>query len=210
MDHQANEIEELGDPAVQQEKIRSAAGSFGEDQLGSMTKWEQFRRTGLTSSPRNYDVAGPVDADAGSHNEAVTYCLARVRSRLGERERERERSFRARTSSCTIFRIPPTLCGINPKAEQPEIVSIGPYHRGRENLLEFEQHKWTFLKRFLHRTPLNVESLVISVARAESTARGCFSELVLMSSDHFVEMMLLDSCFAVGTPTPHFQERGCD
>ncbi|KAF8009303.1 hypothetical protein BT93_J0337 [Corymbia citriodora subsp. variegata] len=182
MDHQANEIEEVGDPAVQKDGIISTAGPVGEF-------------NGLNSPPRNYDKIGPVDAEAGSHDEAVTYCLARVRSQLGKRERER--SFRARTSSRTIFRIPPTLHGINSKAEQPEIVSIGPYHRGREDLLEFEEHKWFFLKRFLHRTSLNMESLVRSVARVESSARGCYSEPVLMSSGDFLEMMLLDGCFVL-------------
>ncbi|KAK3408188.1 hypothetical protein EUGRSUZ_J00476, partial [Eucalyptus grandis] len=93
--------------------------------------------------------------------------------------------------------IPPTLRGINPQAEKPEIVSIGPYHRGREDLLEFEEHKWFFLKRFLHRTSLKMESLVISVARLESSARLCYSEPVLMSSGDFLEMMLLDGCFVL-------------
>ncbi|XP_010034210.2 UPF0481 protein At3g47200 [Eucalyptus grandis] len=186
MDHPANEIEELGDPADQKDTIISVAGPVGA---------EQFMRYGLTSPPRNSREAGPVDAEAGSHSKAVTYCLARVRSQLGERERER--SFPARTSSRTIFRIPPTLRGINPKAEKPEIVSIGPYHRGREDLLEFEEHKWFFLKRFLHRTSLKMESLVISVARLESSARRCYSEPVLMSSGDFLEMMLLDGCFVL-------------
>ncbi|KAL3718298.1 hypothetical protein ACJRO7_003437 [Eucalyptus globulus] len=186
MDHLANEIEEMGDPAYQKDTIISVAGPVGA---------EQFMLNGLTSPPRNSGEAGPVDAQAGSHNEAVTYCLARVRSRLGEGEKERERSFPAGTSFRTIFRIPPTLRGINPQAEKPEIVSIGPYHRGREGLFEFEEHKWFFFKRFLHRTSLKVESLVISVAHLESSARRSYSEPVLMSSGDFLEMMLLDGCF---------------
>ncbi|KAF8009306.1 hypothetical protein BT93_J0340 [Corymbia citriodora subsp. variegata] len=163
MDHRAIEIDELQDAALEDNAAGSVAGSMGGDQFESMTKWKPFMPNGLTSPPRNYDEAGPGDAPARSHNETVTYCLARVRRRLGERERR----FRAGTSSCTIFRISPTLCGINPKAEQLEIVSIGPYHRGQDHLLEFEEHKWFFLRWFLHRT------------------------------GDFVEMMLLDSCFVL-------------
>ncbi|KAI6669846.1 hypothetical protein NL676_004731 [Syzygium grande] len=122
MDHRAIEIDELQDEAFENDPAGSGsgsvAGSIGEGWFESMTKREPFMPNGLTSPPRNYDEAGPGDAAAGSHNDIVTYCLARVRRRLGERERR----FRAGTSSCTIFRISPTLRGINLKAEQPEIV----------------------------------------------------------------------------------------
>ncbi|KAF8009475.1 hypothetical protein BT93_J0462 [Corymbia citriodora subsp. variegata] len=193
MDDRAIEIDELQDAALEDNAAGSVAGSMGGDQFESMTKWKPFMPNGLTSPPRNSDEAGPGDAPARSHNETVTYCLARVRRRLGERERR----FRARTSSCTIFRISPTLCGINPKAEQPEIVSIGPYHRGQDHLLEFEEHKWFFLRRFLHRTSSNEANLIELLAAEENSARSCYSEPVLMSSGDFVEMMLLDSCFVL-------------
>ncbi|XP_010034208.2 UPF0481 protein At3g47200 [Eucalyptus grandis] len=193
MDHRAIEIDELQDAEFEYNAAGSAAGSIGGDQLELMTKWKPFMANGLASPPRNYDEAGPGHAPAGSRNETVTYCLARVRRRLGERERR----FRAGTSSCTIFRIPPTLCGINPKAEQPEIVSIGPYHRGRDHLLEFEEHKWFFLRRFLHRTSSNEASLIELLAAEENSVRTSYSETVLMSSGDFVEMMLLDGCFVL-------------
>ncbi|KAK3420017.1 hypothetical protein EUGRSUZ_G00791, partial [Eucalyptus grandis] len=124
-----------------------------------------------------------------------TCCLDHVRRRLGEEVRP----FQAQASTCTIFRIPLVLRDINHQFEQPEIVSIGPLHRGQKHLCEFEEHKWFFLKIFLRRTDSDKESLIKLVADQESSARGCYSEdeVVGMSSSEFVEMMLLDGCFVV-------------
>ncbi|EOY33492.1 Uncharacterized protein TCM_041464 [Theobroma cacao] len=57
-----------------------------------------------------------------------------------------------RNLSNSIFRIPYKLVGVNDNAQQPELVPIGRYHRGNEHLQEFEEHKWSFLEKFLSRT----------------------------------------------------------
>ncbi|KAL3746556.1 hypothetical protein ACJRO7_015508 [Eucalyptus globulus] len=102
-------------------------------------------------------------------------------------------------SPCTIFRIPQLLRGINPKAEEPEIVSIGPYHRGRPQVLEFERLKPLFLKRFLRRCNNTPDFRVLTelVASWEPHARLCYSEHVDLTSHDFLQMMLLDGCFMV-------------
>jgi hypothetical protein len=48
-------------------------------------------------------------------------------------------------SSCCIFRVSQSLVEINEKAYQPQIVSIGPYHHGKEHLEMIQEHKWRFL-----------------------------------------------------------------
>ncbi|KAF8009476.1 hypothetical protein BT93_J0463 [Corymbia citriodora subsp. variegata] len=184
MDHRAIEIDELQDAALENNAAGSVAGSMGGDQFESMTKWKPFMPNGLTSPPRNYDEAGPVDAPARSHNETVTYCLARVRRRLGERERR----FRAGTSSCAIFRISPTLCGINPKAKQPEIVIFWPISQGPGPFARVRRAQVVLPQE---------ASLIALLAAEENSARSCYSEPVPMSSGNFVEMMLLDSCFVL-------------
>lgn len=50
-----------------------------------------------------------------------------------------------RSSSRCIFPFPRSFDKINPDTYQPELVSLGPYHRGKDHVLEFEDHKWFFL-----------------------------------------------------------------
>lgn len=54
--------------------------------------------------------------------------------------------------SCCIFRVPQSLVEINKKAYQPHIVSIGPYHHGKDHLKMIQEHKWRFLDTLIART----------------------------------------------------------
>ncbi|WZZ65691.1 hypothetical protein YC2023_077061 [Brassica napus] len=51
--------------------------------------------------------------------------------------------------SCSIFKIPQSLKKYHQKGYEPEIVSIGPYHHGKEHLQMLEEHKHRYLKLFL-------------------------------------------------------------
>ncbi|KAK3438143.1 hypothetical protein EUGRSUZ_C02763 [Eucalyptus grandis] len=152
-------------------------GAAAESDAGMIVKG-RFETTGIQPS------APPV----GSRNDTVTRCLDQVHRLL----KETPRGFPAETSPHTIFRIPPPVRGIDPKAEEPEIVSIGPYHRGRPQVLAFEELKPLFLTRFLRRTRSDLGVLTRLVAGEESSARTCYSEHVDMMSADFVQMMLLD------------------
>ncbi|KAK9921197.1 hypothetical protein M0R45_029718 [Rubus argutus] len=103
-----------------------------------------------------------------------------------------------------IHRVPHSLSGIhptNPTAIHPELVSIGPYHRGTDELLEFESYKWWFLKRLLSRTKrrdVKLRDLVEAAKKLEDRTRKCYDdEDIPMSSSDFVEMMVLDGCFII-------------
>ncbi|GLT43016.1 hypothetical protein SLA2020_169930 [Shorea laevis] len=52
----------------------------------------------------------------------------------------------------TTFRVPSQLYEVNEKAYEPEIISIGPYHRGKSHLKMMEVHKVRFLRMLLRRT----------------------------------------------------------
>lgn len=164
--HTTVEIVEQNDAAV------------GTDTDGTTVE-EQFETTGIRPS---------VPRDPPPH-DTVDRCFDQLKRLL----REVPRGFPAKT--CTIFRIPKLLRGINPKAEEPEIVSIGPYHRDKPQVLEFERLKPLFLERFLLRTGEDLKELTALVAKMESSARACYSEHVNMTSCDFVQMMLLDGCF---------------
>ncbi|XP_010040287.2 UPF0481 protein At3g47200 [Eucalyptus grandis] len=137
-----------------------------------------------------------VPRDPPPHGDTVDRCFDQLNRLL----QEVPRGFPAEpeTSPCTIFWIPHLLRGIDSKAVKPEIVSIGPYHRGGPQVLAFERLKPLFLERFLRRcTKSDLRRLTQLVASLERSARLCYSGLVDLASHDFLQMMLLDGCFVV-------------
>ncbi|KAK9139179.1 hypothetical protein Scep_008860 [Stephania cephalantha] len=99
-----------------------------------------------------------------------------------------------------IFRVPRNLRESHPKAFSPQVVSIGPYHRGDPSLKDMEKHKWRLLRHVLDRTGLHLEFFLQAMIELEDQTRRCYSKLSLaddISSQEFVEMMMLDACFIV-------------
>ncbi|XP_025014882.2 UPF0481 protein At3g47200 [Ricinus communis] len=155
------------------------------------------------SSPIQDESRAPGSDSLSDRIERRIKEMPRPTSAVHEQVRLGERLF----SSVPIFRFPHNLEGIDWKYTQPELVTIGPYHRDKhqENhrLLEFEQHKWYFLSNFLSRTKgtgKNSTFFLGILRKLELLAKECYlDEIPPMSSsdDEFVEMMLLDGCFVV-------------
>ncbi|CAN0879923.1 UPF0481 protein At3g47200 [Linum grandiflorum] len=102
-------------------------------------------------------------------------------------------------TSCSIFRAPSTFVDINGNSYQPHIVSIGPYHRGKPQLAMIEEHKWRYLGSLLARiqSSISLETLIGSISQLESDIRSCYSEEIQISSEEFVESMVVDGCFLI-------------
>ncbi|KAF8389091.1 hypothetical protein HHK36_025776 [Tetracentron sinense] len=99
---------------------------------------------------------------------------------------------------CCIYRVPEKLRGVNEAAYNPRVVSIGPYHHGKESLKVMEEHKWRYLKVFLDLEQVKpLKYYVISSREMENWARKYYSESIKLSSDEFIKMMLLDGCFII-------------
>ncbi|GMY25134.1 UPF0481 protein At3g47200-like [Fagus crenata] len=101
-------------------------------------------------------------------------------------------------TTCCIFKAPNSLIEINGKSYQPQIVSIGPYHRGEPHLQMIEEHKWRYLGSLLTRTQtigITLEDYLKSIHPVEIEARECYSETIHLSHDEFLEMMVVDGCF---------------
>ncbi|XP_018505195.2 UPF0481 protein At3g47200-like [Pyrus x bretschneideri] len=127
--------------------------------------------------------------------------VAQMGRRLQEQRREEEQTY-GRRKVC-IYRVPTSLTGVCPEAIEPEMVSIGPYHHGKEKLLEFESYKWQFLSLLCQRLgdQLRLDDLLGTYYKAmkelEKRTRNCYSEVISMSSSDFVQMMVLDGCFII-------------
>jgi|UniRef100_A0A2N9FT60 hypothetical protein len=101
-------------------------------------------------------------------------------------------------TTCCIFRVPKSLIEINGKSYQPQIVSIGPYHRGEPCLQMIEEHKWRYLGSLLSRTQtigITLEDYLKSLHPLEIEARESYSETIHLTHDEFLEMMVVDGCF---------------
>ncbi|XP_047952547.1 UPF0481 protein At3g47200-like isoform X2 [Salvia hispanica] len=101
---------------------------------------------------------------------------------------------------CTIYRVHRHLRDLNPKAYEPEVIAIGPYHNNSEHLKRMEGHKLRYLKQLLDANdPLNdVKRYVAVVSRVEAEARRCYADLPeTLTPAEFIQMLVLDGCFIV-------------
>ncbi|KAI3931681.1 hypothetical protein MKW92_051382, partial [Papaver armeniacum] len=94
-----------------------------------------------------------------------------------------------------------------PSSYAPLMVSIGPFHRGKEHLKAMEECKLHYMSNILNRTREvhNVESIqkvfrdcVESVGGMEEKIRQCYSETINLKSKEFIEMMVVDGLFIIG------------
>lgn len=97
----------------------------------------------------------------------------------------------------SIYRIPHYLREGDDKAYVPQIVSIGPYHHGKRRLRKMDRHKWRSLHRVLKRTNQEIRVFLDSMKELEEKARDCYEGSIYLSSNEFVEMMVLDGCFVL-------------
>ncbi|CAL9012417.1 unnamed protein product, partial [Prunus brigantina] len=101
--------------------------------------------------------------------------------------------------SC-IFRIPHILRRGNENVFVPNLVSIGPYHHGHEDLKAMEEIKQWYLHCLLERRgnqEASMMSFVKGIRSMEKYCRDCYGEKVNLSSDDFVEIMVVDGCFII-------------
>ncbi|MBA0719662.1 hypothetical protein Golax_007319 [Gossypium laxum] len=96
-----------------------------------------------------------------------------------------------------IFQVPDRLRQLNDKAYTPRVISIGPLHHGQQIFKPMEQYKRRFLRDFLVRTRVSVKDCVMIVKDREAKLRDCFAQIIELSSDDFVKMVLFDAIFIV-------------
>ncbi|XP_010489692.1 PREDICTED: UPF0481 protein At3g47200-like [Camelina sativa] len=99
-----------------------------------------------------------------------------------------------------IFKISDRIRGNNNKAYDPEFVSIGPYHHGKEQLRTIEEeHKPRFLRMFAEEARKNGvarKELMFAVSDCVEALRDSYAEkLVGVDRDQLLNMMLMDGCF---------------
>ncbi|KAG9441338.1 hypothetical protein H6P81_017192 [Aristolochia fimbriata] len=98
----------------------------------------------------------------------------------------------------TIVKVPHIIRRTNEDAYEPEILSIGPYHRENMRLQQMEKKKWKYLRDFCSRNEgLTLDDILDKVQELKKSARDCYSEEIPVREDEFGEMLMLDACFVL-------------
>ncbi|KAL0908691.1 hypothetical protein M5K25_023196 [Dendrobium thyrsiflorum] len=116
---------------------------------------------------------------------------------LGKLEQARKYEASSPWETLSIYRVPKSLRDVDHTAYTPTIVSLGPYHRGRRSLRGMDPHKWRFLHHALTRTGHDVRLYLDAARSLEDRARACYEAPISISSDAFVESLVLDAIFAL-------------
>lgn len=101
------------------------------------------------------------------------------------------------STHCCIYKVPNKFRRLNPDAYTPRLISFGPFYRGKYELHAMEEHKYRYLNCFIPRTSVSLEDLVRVARTWEQDVRSCYAEDVKLSSDEFVEMLVVDGSFLV-------------
>ncbi|CAL5422180.1 unnamed protein product [Camellia sinensis] len=160
---------------------------------------ENGEHQAITIEESNSNIETSVRSTNEIEESSDDACVILIQRRLEENRREGAQTTTERVST-SICRVPQNLARISRRATEPEKVSIGPYHHDKDEVLEFPSYKWQFLDSLLSRTEQPKSSLrfmTLAMKELELNARAQYSELIQMSSDDFIEMMLLDGCFII-------------
>ncbi|BFG25268.1 hypothetical protein CerSpe_115420 [Prunus speciosa] len=98
-----------------------------------------------------------------------------------------------------IFRIPHVLRKGKEEVYVPHLLSIGPLQRGLQ-FQAMEVIKSWYLHCLLARKPTpttGLEDFVVAIRDMEQDCRHCYEEHINLTSDEFVEMMVVDGCFII-------------
>ncbi|XP_027332180.1 UPF0481 protein At3g47200-like [Abrus precatorius] len=100
-----------------------------------------------------------------------------------------------------IHRVHTELRNLNKEAYTPQVVSIGPFHKGCERLQNMESLKQMYCQKFIQRaetvTGTTLDNLVKCVQDSESDVRRCYSDNMNLTPEEFVELILVDCGFII-------------
>ncbi|XP_059461486.1 UPF0481 protein At3g47200-like [Corylus avellana] len=102
-------------------------------------------------------------------------------------------------SKCSIHRVPDRL---RSKIEcyEPKVVSIGPFHHGKQKLQAMEKIKLWYLHCLLNRAPTKettLECVIEAIGSIEQECRGSYAGEINFTEKQFIEMMVVDGCFII-------------
>lgn len=96
-------------------------------------------------------------------------------------------------------KVPPTLRDIQQNSDcyDPSVVSIGPYHHGKEKLMEMEKLKETYAREFVKDSSKPTAEIKSEVEAMLSIAKNCYhlEDARQFNDEQLAKMIFLDGCF---------------
>ncbi|KAJ6741717.1 hypothetical protein OIU85_015858 [Salix viminalis] len=86
----------------------------------------------------------------------------------------------------------------NKNCYDPSVVSLGPYHHGKQALMEMEEFiKFPMACQFVRDCGISFEEMLSKVKELNIDASKCYEEDIIakFNKDQFAQMMFLDGCF---------------
>ncbi|KAM3733286.1 hypothetical protein ACB098_11G124000 [Castanea mollissima] len=99
--------------------------------------------------------------------------------------------------SCCIYRVPKRLREVNKDAYTPKLISIGPFHHGKEELRDMETQKLRYYIGFCDRTKIRPNDIARVVAERELEILRCYEGIIGFTREDFMNMVVLDSIFII-------------
>ncbi|KAG5242581.1 UPF0481 protein [Salix suchowensis] len=97
-----------------------------------------------------------------------------------------------------VPRVPSTFRRIEKKEKcyDPSVVSLGPYHHGKEELKEMGELKFQMAGQFVRDCGISFEEMLSKVKELNIDASKCYEDIIAkFNKDQFSQMMFLDGCF---------------
>ena len=98
---------------------------------------------------------------------------------------------------CCIYRVPKRLREVNKDAYTPKLISIGPFHHGKEELRDMETLKSRYFLEFCHRSKKTQKDIIRIIANNEQAILYCYDGGLEFTGEDFVKMVALDSIFII-------------
>ncbi|XP_010938731.1 UPF0481 protein At3g47200-like [Elaeis guineensis] len=83
------------------------------------------------------------------------------------------------------------------KSFDPEVVAIGPYHRGRAHLVPAEDHKRTAAVKFTSASKHSIDDFYDKIKKVAAEARECYADAFDLTEEEFTLMLFFDGCFVL-------------
>lgn len=102
-------------------------------------------------------------------------------------------------SECCIYRVPFRIRRMRADDYTPQLISIGPLHRGKVELADMENKKKRYMKYFLDRTSSKIKLHEISAFIKNNEQRIChsYAEISKLNSLDYRFMILYDAIFII-------------
>lgn len=97
-----------------------------------------------------------------------------------------------------IYRVPNKLRNVNAAAFTPRLLSIGPFHHGKQELKDMENHKTTYCNNFCQqRSFRRIDELRVFIENRQEEILGCYAGTVDQRDRELVDLILVDACFII-------------